>query len=398
MPKHKKNATVANRRVHYFGGFDPRGAGYYHGLLSEEALKPQPQGGVLWVGPRKRLGAACHVWDVEFTNAAAPHRSTHTEHMYMGWDDLVRAHWVKGVWALLRVALVTYAFILWHMRPLHLGRLYWPVYVTGAVPLASLLVVGVIAAGLWWVLPWGLGAMAALVVVFGGWRWADSVGVFWLLRILHFLVVFGRGQAQGFDDRAKAWVEQMVQRQQHNPVDEVVLVGHSVGTVVMLQAVLLLLNDERWQALQAGRPTLVITLGQIYPFVVQVPQAYKFRGTLKALCQQQGLRWFDVTARIDPMCFYNTHPLASAPPDDKAAEGRAQTSPQWPVLYKASFIKMYSALSWKKLRRQKLQTHFLYLKTPERCGNFMLQDVLYGPYSLMQRTKAEPPNLGAFVD
>ena len=51
-------------------------------------------------------------------------------------------------------------------------------------------------------------------------------------------------------------------------------------------------------------------------------------------------------------------------------------------------FQMYEPANWARIRADKLQTHFLYLMTPDKVGNFHLADVLYGPRSLPQQVEA----------
>ena len=61
---------VRRRRVHYFSGFDPRGAGHYHRLFSQQGERPQPGGGSITTGARQRIGELFHRWTVDWQPAA----------------------------------------------------------------------------------------------------------------------------------------------------------------------------------------------------------------------------------------------------------------------------------------------------------------------------------------
>jgi hypothetical protein len=104
--------------------------------------------------------------------------------------------------------------------------------------------------------------------------------------------------------------------------------------------------------------------------MVPRPKAQLFKEALQRLSFHPHLLWWDVTAKIDPLCFYRAHPLAKTDVDHSKA--------LMPVLHSASFYKMYSPQSWAVIRQKKLDAHFLYLLTPELAGNFNLYDVLYG--------------------
>ncbi len=387
MIETKDMQGVQRRRVHYFSGFDPRGAAYYHRLTRQEASKTQPQGGVLEVGRRRKMPGGLAQWQVHWKPSdtdAGPH--VVTEHVFMGWDDIIRAHWSRNPWTLLLEFFRTYRGILADVSLKRTRSIYKTAFVTGVLPavyLLGTLLMGLLLGGLghWLTAVWVpsahgfvLGAIWVLAAgtVAAAWGYGASKGLFWLLRIFHFIILMGRGPIAGLEQRTHQWVEQMVQAQQADPVDEVVLLGHSVGTLVMVEAVEMLLNDKRWQQMLADRRTRMLTLGQCYPFVAMVPRAHAFRETLRKLSFDTRLLWVDVTSRIDPLCFYNAHPLVRS--------GVPHAGAPNPLLFPAKFFQMYEEAHWQQIKKDKLLTHFLYLMTPDRPGNFHLMDVLYGPH------------------
>lgn len=373
------DVAVLRRRVHYFSGFDPRGAAYYHRLCEEEAAKPLMRGGALSVGRRRRMGKLFNHWDVRWQSSAKDSRAVETQHVFMSWDDIIRQHWSKSPWALTREFWLAYRGIIFDVDLSRVKQIFEGVYMTGVLPglyllasffLGALLVVG--SMGLQWV--WQVFAcLLGVALVWALGVYGERRGLFWLLRIFTYVIRMGRSGIEGAERRTQQWVEHVIQRQQEDPVDEVLLVGHSIGTLMMVGAVDALLQDPRWQALQHGRKTKMLTLGQCYPFIAMVPRAKAqlFKDALKRLSFNANLLWWDVTAKIDPLCFYRAHPLVKTDIDHSKA--------LMPVLHSASFFKMYTPQSWAVIRKNKLDAHFLYLRAPELAGNFNLFEVLYGP-------------------
>lgn len=386
--------AVRRRRVHYFSGFDPRGAGHYHRLFSQQGERPQPGGGRIVTGERQRAGERFHQWTVDWSpqDGAAgdvPATPVRTEQVFMSWDDIIRRYWSRQPLALLREFARVHVAMLRDVGLRRMHALRPTALLTALLPLlyllATLLVGGFVAAAVAALPLTALGqtglrtvatgaglALVGMLVSIGA-----QAGLFWLMRIYHFTLCLGRGEVEGLDGRIREWVEHVIERQQADPVDEVVLAGHSVGTLVMVEAVDALMRDPRWQALQAGRRTGMLTLGQCYPALTLLPGAGAFREALLRLSRHPDLVWLDVSAAIDPMCFVRTAPLAGT-------ELAPQAGPL-PRQRAASFFQMYDPLHWAAIRRDKLQAHFLYLMTPDRAGNFDLFAMLYGPRPFEQQ-------------
>lgn len=381
--------VIQTRRVHYFSGFDPRGASYYHRLCEEELLKPQVQGGFLTLGRRQRTGKLFSQWTVKWSaDDSSNTNDVQTEHIFMSWDDIIRENWSRNPLVLIKEFFEAYWCILFKVKLSRVKQIFVGVFHTGVLPGAYLLIsllAGVLAGLLFYFLGTTLlrrdlliflqlaSFLLALFVVERAWRYGNHRGVGWLLRIFTYVVRMGRNGIPRSEQRTREWVSLIIQRQQDVPVEEVLLVGHSIGTLMMVDVVDALLQDPRWKALQNGRPTKVMTLGQCYPFIAMVPdaQAELFRGALKRMSFSPNLLWCDVTAKIDPLCFFQAHPLVKT--------GIPHESALMPILHSAGFFRMYTATTWAKIRRNKLEAHFLYLRTPELPGNFNLYDILYGP-------------------
>jgi hypothetical protein len=367
---------VHHRRLHYFSGFDPRGAAHYHRLCRDEAGKPQPDGCALVVGAREKLSPRVSRWTVEWKRSPESGSCVKTEHVFMGWDDIVRAHWTREPLRFLGEFFQTYAHLFRHIGAARVWHMYRPAFKAGILPLVLALLPILLAFALWGTLGAWPG-MAMLVLGIGGWLLAGRAGLFWLLRIYNFFRRIAVGPICGLDGRSREWVEFVIARQSEDPADEVLLVGHSVGTVVMVDAVDALLRDPRWQTLQGARPTVMLTLGHSIPMVTMVPPAHEFRAAVQRLTRHPKLCWWDVTARIDPLCFYNLHPLAGSNLPHRDA--------RWPLLHTARFMHMYEPGAWGRIRSNKLHAHFLYLHTPQKPGNFSPFDVFYGPRRLEDR-------------
>ncbi len=386
--------TVQTRNVFYFSGFDPRGAAYYSRLFRTELRK-------YGYGIARRADnpaslvpdQLCHqLFAINNGTAAPPGISpigaAKLNLFLMKWEDIVRHHWPTSLWNLLIAGCQTYWTGLGKVSLKKVWEISRGTFCAGVLPL--LLVAITIA---WLALVFllaktfidsllpsalsrlhfpslALAATTAILAVHPLLLTIEKTGVFWLIRIFRFNLLLATSEPPEIVERQQAWVESIIQQQRENPSDEVVLLGHSVGTIVMMEVARKLMTDPRWQGMNVGRPTKMLTLGHCIPFVSLHPNATSFRKTLHILSQYDDIEWWDVTAKIDPLCFYMSSPLGEV--------SQQNTRPGKPVLRTARFFRMYAPQTWKTLRRDKLRLHFLYLVVPEIDCDFNLYRLICG--------------------
>ena len=372
---------VRRRRVHYISGFDPRGPVHYHRLYRDEAAKQQAvDEAAIEVGPRTRFGRRQSGWAI---HAEWDGQRVETDYRFMSWDDIVRKHWIRNPLRLVARGLTGYPIYLatgglQRARTLSRGAFY-----SGMLPLVCLLLLllvmlGVAAAG------WAIGNLTgltlagpllgfglALVTGAGGLRLAERFGIFWLLRICIFIYDWGRQGIPGLQQRSREIANAIVAAQREDPVDEVLIVGHSIGSMVAVTVAAELLRDDgEVPAELAGRVGLM-TLGQCIPWLGFMPQATAFRAELERLARAESLPWIDVSGPTDPLGFYNVDPIAEA--------GILGAPPGRPRLVTARFFRMFHFDTYRRLRRDKLRLHFQYLMASELPAEYDYFRITAGP-------------------
>jgi hypothetical protein len=353
------------RKVLHLGGFDPRGARFYHQLLGEQVERAnaiaQAQGDSLRLAlsPRRRRGRDAG-WDVTRSDDLC-----HAEFQFLAWDDVVRLHWPKGAWPLLGRMIAAY----W--RYLVQGR--WGE--TGSVPRGSkiaLALPGLMLARI--ALPVTLLAWLALAPVFYGlhWRWAlallpaaaigTAVGLarlersngLWLLRFILFNDMLARERtdpalAVRLDEFA-ATISATLDESR----DEVLLVTHSNGSILAIP-VLARLLELRLGVLPEHFS--LVTLGGSIPLVGFRRDARGFHGALDLVAAAR-FRWLDIGSITDGASIPLVDPCLTRPVGPPP--GLIQLSPRWhrycdPATYAAR-------------RADKYLTHFDYLRRLDKAS------------------------------
>lgn len=183
------------------------------------------------------------------------------------------------------------------------------------------------------------------------------------------------------DDRLAQFTGQIARALQ-DPVDEVLVVGHSSGAHLAISVVADLIRAGH---LPAGGPRLaLLTLGQVVPMVSFLPQARQLRADLAYLATQDALTWVDVTAPGDGCCFALCDPVA--------VSGVTPPGKRWPLVISAAFTQSLSPARWKALRWRFFRLHFQYLCAFDRPKDYDYFQITAGPLTLADRFRDRAPS------
>jgi hypothetical protein len=358
---------VRRRTVYYLSGFDPRGARFYHQLYRDEAALQAPVNGCAYtVGGRRSAGEHATEWAVQ---SVCGDQRVDTRYVFLRWDDLVRDHWLASA----RDVITALPGFYWHHTTSGaLGdtlrrapRAFWSM----VTPLVYGLLTVALAALLAWGAGWlaqrafgsqtigvGLGLVVAAGILKAGMVTAERLRLFWLSRILVFVVRWGRTRPAPLDTRWAAFAERIhadLANDPHGVPDEVLIVGHSVGAMAAVAVA------DRWLALQGGPPApavKLLTLGGVNPMLGSVPESGWFRDQLRRV-GQSGMPWLDSTAPVDPLCFALVDPFDACGLTASARPGYRLKS--------ARFDKMFASADYAQLQRDAFRIHFQYLMSTQ---------------------------------
>jgi hypothetical protein len=370
------------RLVVFLGGFDPRGARHYHQLMRAEAAhQSQVSGAAYMVGPRSRwhvsepAGLPHAMWTVSADVDADGARAC--DYLFIEWSDLVRQHWPPRTWAVMRDGWATYKAV-WKNKgvlpPVHretpyvLWTLAYPlVYalfflLMGAVALLVAMVYRSDMSGVF------LGAVAAVLVCFTGYKLDKLLHVSWLLRILNFAHHTAHQPVEDLKERWNASANLAAQQMQQGRYREVVVVGFSVGSAMAVPFVHALRAALQRNPDGPQRVDLV-TLGNCIPLFTLMPQSTQvLHRELLALAQDPDLYWVDISSPSDSMSFGMCNllqislPLLSEKEQMNCMNPRHMCSPR--------FHKLFSSSTYRWIKRNKMRMHFQYLMASELAGAY----------------------------
>ena len=361
----------------YIEGYDPRGPQHYHRLYRDEAEKQSPINGLApKVGLRKRIDELVHAWTVETA-------ATRIDYRFLRYDDLMRQRWSRtNLGVLGDIIRYTWQFL---RRGVFLGmlRISWPTFITSILAPGLVLVALLLAtlagmlAGI--ILPWPAAAVIA-VLCFAGLVMLrpviePSFAGFWLARICAFIADQGSGLVPDMEARIDAFAERIAEAVKARAADEVLVVGHSVGSHVGVAVCARVLDR-----LDSNAPGFsFLTLGHTIPLLGLQPQAAAFRRDLQRVSDDPRIRWIDVSAAIDGACFPLTDPVWGS--------GLSQSDPTRPSpkLVSARYPKLFTPQSYARLKRDFARAHFQYLMAAELAGDYDYFLITAGDQTLGQR-------------
>ena len=313
-------AAVFRRHVFYLHGFDPRGPAVYHSFFRDGAQSA----GQRWdrsisVGQRKRTGPHSSLWTIESQDWRSD-TSVITAYEVLRWDDVVRRHWFARREARLAYEACAFALRSWRRGILKVSyRPAWAGFLAMVVPpvflLSTFLVLLILAlcVGLaTWYAAGAAGAAnwlqillaiasscAAGLGLFRLWKFLEQrVNILWLTRSLAYLRGSSDGRFDRCEDRAAAFAEKLRAVWERQEVDEILLVGHSLGAMHLVR-----IGARLMRALPAdtaGPAIVMMTLGQSIPLYSMLGGDEAFANDLALLATSDRLRLLDVTSGSDP--------------------------------------------------------------------------------------------------
>lgn len=368
------------RRVYFLAGFDPRGASAYYRLFAEQLQQFQVRTGrTLTLGRRRgKADPLTSRWQVNDTD-----QSLQLDYCFLHWDDIVRQHWPRRPLAILRSFRDCYVWYILRGGLAKIHQLCPNVALCGAYPLLFvgfwLVLTLVISLGLGHLLlslgvatvpVQSLQLLGAIALLRLGWFLAEQRRVIWLFRSIGFTHRLGQTPLPELDERMTALARRILDLEAEEPADQVLLVGHSSGSFVMVMLAAALQRQPEYP--QVRDRLQLLSLGQNLANLAVHRGASGFHRDLLQLAREPLLPWRDITSHDDYLCFAGVDPYRSC--------GLPEPE-QYPQMDTIPLAQRLSLDGWWALINHQFQLHFEYLQTapPDRQGGFDYLELLLSP-------------------
>ena len=381
---------IARRHVYHLAGYDPVDAEALHRRFGRQLdIFRRTWNVTAALGPlEKPDGQHVACWSV---GTQGPDWQVEAVHEIWRWDDIVRADFLRPLPVRLAKAAVAYAdfivtgtmfryvmanqrYAIFFLFPL----LALVLFAAGGWLAASLLisVLGLtgpvaILAGI------GSGVAAFLILL----RWP---GARWRVQQLLDDWIFARdylfGRRPDAEARLDEFAQALVARVQAGGVDEIVIVGHSLGAMFALDVIVRALARDPDLG-RHGVPVCVLTIGATIPKFALHPSANRIRDTIARVVAEPSVAWVEYQSRADTISFYRFDPVALKRISGDRLDGK-------PVIRRVQIHDMLSPESFARYRRNVLRLHYQSVMANERRAPYDYYLMVCGPVAFADWTMA----------
>lgn len=380
-PAEESPAIIRRRRVFLFGGYEHVPAAIqYRRLVRELARAATTWSMRAEAGPPSiSRGGAVHAWTIR---ARGPNWEVETDLRYCAWDDLIAADFARPDWKAVPLGIVALLDILVTGTAFRYFRHNWRYGLFYAYPL----VIVALAAALAWLasgipgeigmpLPWLLRLPLTLGIFWLVLRWpGDRLLVRYMLNDWTFAAGVARGWRPDYRERIDTCIREMAEALSDDQVDEVVVVGHSLGAVLAIES-LAGAMALRPGFVAAAPPLSLMTVGSSLLKVGLHPSARDLRAAVRAVLDESRIAWLDCTALVDVLNFYRADPDRALGLD----VGRS------PVLRTVKMRAMLGEASYSRFKRNFLRLHRQFVMGNERRYHYDFFMVCCGPMPMAGR-------------
>jgi pimeloyl-ACP methyl ester carboxylesterase len=368
---------IRKRRVFHVPGYDPAPASAVKRRFARELRRFEET----WsVRAAVAQGADDEAWQVA---SSGPNWQVETQYRLVRWDDLIAEAGRRPIW--LRIPQGLFAFLDFAVSALpQYLRANWRYAAFFLYPFLMFAVLAALAvfAGRFAANSTGYtlaGIVAAVAMLVLLWQWPGR-------RIyLHLLFddwIFSRNYARHGDPQIEARLDrmarEMVEAATASDVDEIVVVGHSLGAVLaidLLDRALLLKPDLG----QSGARIALISVGSSILKIGLHAGAQQFRASVERVASAPGIFWGDYQALSDVMNFYKSDPLA--------AMGLAARDV--PLVRMVRIRHMLDPAIYKRIRYHFLRMHLQFVSGNNRRNAYDYFMLICGPLTAERQVRGD---------
>lgn len=310
---------VRRRHVYHVAGYDPMDAGALYRRFTRQLDVFRRTWNVdASLSALEQTGDKCRAWWT--VRSRGPNWEVEAVHEALLWDDIVRADFrrplalrlLKAAFAycdlivtgtMFRYIVANQRYAIFFLFPIFSVVLFavggWLV---ARLAIGFLGLEGVAAAALG--VPLGV-AVFLLLLRWPGRRWrVEQLLDDWICAHAYI-----HGERPDIDARLELFAEALLAQTRDAALDEIVIVGHSLGAMLVLDVIVLALaRDANFG--RRGPAVCVLTIGATIPKFALHPRAQAIRGRIAEVAAEPSIAWTEYQSRADTISFYKFDPVS----------------------------------------------------------------------------------------
>lgn len=378
---------IKKREVFYISGYDPRGARHYYALYKEHLLKQNRLNGLNATISKRQTNSGESFWEITAHDKGT---DVQTKYNFLSWTDIIVENWSKSITDMVNnfnysVSAYIFTGLIFKYAKLSIKQMMAGLYpaLYTLFLFAFMLFAGyetqkLLASLVPLYISMPVAFVAMYLVLNLGVKLGKSLAVFWLFNIYTLSVKWSKGKLPKLEKKIDAFVDEVfkvMQNADKNGVNEVLIVGHSVGTMLSVPLVARVLRKCEQEGID-GSILKLLTLGGTIPLISIQKEAQSYRDDLQYLALKEGFVWVDYTSKIDGTCFPMLDPILSA--------GLTREQGKGPIILSSRFHTLYTKENYKKLRYKWFDVHFWYIMSSDLPGAYDYFKITAGAEPLEQ--------------
>lgn len=169
--------------------------------------------------------------------------------------------------------------------------------------------------------------------------------------------------------RREAFADNLVERLRASDADEVVIVGHSLGTVPAVEAI-----ADIWRRdpqLLRERPVSLLAAGSCLLMIALHPRATGLREDVRVVLQEAPVLWAEFQTISDIVHFYKSDPATAL-----GIKPRSE-----PIIRRIRFKHIHSAKRYARAKQNFFKMHLLFLKGAQIRNPYDIGMFVQGPFA-----------------
>jgi pimeloyl-ACP methyl ester carboxylesterase len=179
------------------------------------------------------------------------------------------------------------------------------------------------------------------------------------------------GRRPDIDARLDRFAETLLARAREGAVDEIVVVGHSLGAMLVLDVLVRALARDADFG-RRGAAISVLTIGATIPKFALHPRAQGLRRKIARIVAEPSIAWVEYQSRADAISFYKFDPVSLRHIPDDRLDGK-------PVIRRVQIHDMLLPETFARARRSVLRLHYRSVMANDRHAPYDYFLMVCGP-------------------